>query len=508
MFDSEFYPTPYSVISYMILPNEVKGKKFLEPQAGKGDIVDYLYEQGAEDVLACETNQNLRKILADKCKLIGIDFFDLRSDQISHVDYIIMNPPYSNADEHILHAYNIAPNGCKIRCLCNYETINKLYTSRRKELMSIIDTYGSYENIGNRFRDAERKTGIDIAFIKIDKPASFEKNEFEGFFMDEEPEEAGSNGIMKFNAVRDIVQRYVNSVKCFDEHKVISDKMNSLTGSFKTGSFGFTIGYDKIIFTKKDFCKELQRAAWQSIFSKLNMEKYSTKGVKEDINKFVENQYNVPFTMKNVFHMLHIVIGTQQSRMDKAILEVFDKVTKHYDENRYDVEGWKTNSHYLLNKKFIMPSAVSVGWSGEVSRGSWSTSSFELIEDLLKAMCYVSGDNYSKFISLDDFISYKFKLVNSEGDFINDKGYDFDVKITSRSFNEIERKKADYPGSKIRTDDIEFGKWFDWAYFRVKAYKKGTLHIEFKDTELWSKFNQIVAKLKGYPLYEYKKNAK
>ena len=30
-----------------------------------------------------------------------------------------MNPPFSNADKHILHTYEIAPRGCKIIALCN-----------------------------------------------------------------------------------------------------------------------------------------------------------------------------------------------------------------------------------------------------------------------------------------------------------------------------------------------------------------------------------------------------
>ena len=55
--------------------------------------------------------------------------------------------------------------------------------------------------------------------------------------------------------------------------------------------------------------------------------------------------------MKNIYRMLEIVIGTQSQRMDKAMIEVFDKVTERYSENRYNLEGWKTNSHYLVNKK-------------------------------------------------------------------------------------------------------------------------------------------------------------
>ena len=29
--------------------------------------------------------------------------------------------------------------------------------------------------------------------------------------------------------------------------------------------------------------------------------------------------------------------------------------------------------------------------------------------------------------------------------------------------------------------DVEFGQWFDWNFFECKSYKKGTLHVKFKD---------------------------
>jgi hypothetical protein len=41
-------------------------------------------------------------------------------------------------------------------------------------------------------------------------------------------------------------------------------------------------------------------------------------------------------------------------------------------------------------------------------------------------------------------------------------------------------------------------------FFKYKGYKNGNMHYEFKDAEVWARFNQRVAKLKGFPLYEAK----
>lgn len=63
-----------------------------------------------------------------------------------------MNPPFSNAAKHILHAWEIAPEGCEIISLCNWETIKNSYSSERRQLEEIIDNYGDDSvNLGKCF---------------------------------------------------------------------------------------------------------------------------------------------------------------------------------------------------------------------------------------------------------------------------------------------------------------------------------------------------------------------
>ncbi len=468
MFNKDFYPTPEAVILQMIEGYDIQGKTVLEPSAGKGNIVDVLLSHGA-NVIACENNKDLQKILTTKCKVIADDFLTVQAADISHVDFIIMNPPFSADEDHILHAWNIAPAGCKIITLCNLETVNLYYkhgTKKQQQIESLLKNYGRYENLGNCFSTAERKTDVEISLIHLQKPADNYESEFNGFFLDEEPEEQGS-GIMSYNVVRDLVNRYIAAVKLYDEQLELGLKMNALTGEFfgeyHSSKFAFTMKADEKNVSRSDFKKELQKGGWKHIFSKLNMDKYTTKGLEADINEFVEKQTNIPFTMKNIYAMLEIVIGTTGQRMDKALLEVFDKLTEHYSENRYHVEGWKTNSHYLINKKFIMPSVVSKGWSGqmEVNYNGWA----QPINDIIKALCYISGSNYDTltYPTLQDFVRH----------------------LTP-----------------------DFGRWYSWGFFEIKGYKKGTMHFEFQNEDVWAQFNQRIAKLKGYPLYEGVKTKK
>lgn len=458
MFNPDFYPTPEEVIFEMLQGYSIENKVILEPSAGKGNIIDFLNLNGAKEVLFCENNEDLATICGNKAKFLTTDFLELESIQISHINFIIGNPPFSNADKHILHAYNIAPAGCKIIMLCNANTIENSYTQSRKELKTIIQNFGSFRNLGSSFEDSERETSVKIGLIDISKPGADYSTEFEGFYLEDEEEPEG-DGIMSYNVVRDLVNRYIESIKIFDRQLEEAQKMNQLTVGYFSVKMGFVVTENDKPIQRNEFKKEMQKSGWYFIFNKMNMQKHSTKGLREDINKFVEQQSEIPFTMRNIYKMLQLVVGTTGQRMDKAILEVFDKVTMHYHDNRFSVEGWKTNEHYLLGKKFIFP------WMIDTEKWSWnkynarlrSSSNAEIIEDLIKALCYLTGDNYDNFDSLHSFIG---------------------------------------------KDNLPYGEWKEWSYFKIKGFKKGTMHFEFKDVKLWEMFNQRVGMLKGYPLYE------
>lgn len=470
--NSDLFPTHISTIEEMCYGIDLRNKTVLEPSAGLGDIVDYCSKNGAK-VLACEIIPELRDILKSKeCKIIGEDFLQINSDDVSHIDYIIMNPPFSADEKHILHAFEIAPNGCEIISLCNWETYNNhIYSKIRMQLWRLVQNYGNAKNLGNIFSDAERKTDAEIGLIKIKKPGSKKENEFEGFFLTEEEEEQ-YDGLQQYNFVRDVVNRYVGAVKIFDEQIDCAIKMNTLTKEFSRTSIALSFTQKDAEIKRDDYKKELQKSAWNWVINKFNLYKYSTQGLKEDINKFVETQTQIPFTMRNIYKMIEIIIGTVGNRMDKALLEVFDKLTERYHDNRWGVEGWKTNSHYLINQKFILPYVAPFdnryGWM------EFSDRTCEVLNDMTKALCFVSGDNYETKIGTG-----KFDTFNKE--------------ITVDKYIRFQWQKK---------EEIEYGQWFDWGFFEVKLFKKGTGHFKFKNRDVWALFNQNIARIKGFPLPE------
>lgn len=470
MFNKDFFPTPEDVISRMLFNEDIQGKVILEPSAGKGNIVDYLQKNGAKEVIACELNNDLAKIVQSKCRLLASDFLMVESSEVSHIDLIVMNPPFSNDEKHILHAWEIAPAGCTVISLCNANTISNTYSNKREQIKELINLYGKTEDFDSCFEDAERKTDVDIACIWLYKPKTGE-DEFTGYFSLEEEVEEQGDGLVKYNYIRDLVGRYTDAVRLFDSVMEVSNRVNSITapisqygikfGAYRSGERNYNS--DKGI-TRDEYKKELQKQCWMKIFNDMKMDKYVTKGVKETINKFVEQQVHVPFTMKNIYKMLELIVGTHGSRMNKVLIEAFENICSYsWSENCTGGEHWKTNSDYMVNKRFIVPYICDYDarWATDYVKVGYS--SYDKIGDIVKGLCFLTGMNYNDTTSLESF---------------------------------------------VRNLKMQWGQWYEWGFFRIRGYKKGTMHFEFTDEKVWQQFNMRVAEIKGWRLPTTSNNTK
>ena len=466
--NTDFYPTPEEVINTMMMGENIIGKTILEPSAGSGNIVRWLKNNGAGEVIACEKDKHLQKLLAGECQLLAEDFLSVMVEQVSHIDYIVMNPPFSEGIRHIRHAFEIAPAGCTIVALCNSTNLEKTWNSEYVTFQELVKLYGNSEYIGTAFDTAERKTDVGISIVKLYKEGEADE-EFADYLFSNEDDMLNANqteGLVQYNLVRDLVNRYVSAVKLFDETMAAANKINDMA-RFDDGDrtrahylpieFGaYSFDGKHIHVTRQQYKKQMQRYYWRIIFDKLNMEKYATNGLREQLNRFIEKQVEVPFTMHNIYQVLNMAIQTTGQRMDKALLEAFDLICSLSAENSTAGEKWKTNANYMVNRKFIVPYMTSYDarWPRDYVTLSYSSNETK-VTDVVKALCYITGTNYDSIRPLNGLI-YESK--------------------------------------------IPYGEWFEWGFFRVKAFKKGTMHFEFLDEAVWAKFNQAVAKQRGWVL--------
>lgn len=457
MFHNEFFPTPELALELMNL--DVSGKVILDPSAGSGNILDYAKKHFAKKTLAIEITDELRQIVGSKHELIGKDFFDVKEEDLSHIDMIIMNPPFSNADKHILKAWEVAPGGCEIVAICNAQTIENDYSMTRKQLLTTINNYGNYQNIGQLFTEAERKTDVEISLIKLFKPKRGNDFNFEGFFMEEDEVQIEQEGIQRYDEVKALVNRYIGAIKKFDSMFSELENLNNLTSQLGISKLELELSRNERIMDRDSFAKTIQKRSWQYIFRKMNLEKFVTSGVMKDINKFVEQQTKYPFTMKNIYKMFEIIIGTREQTFNRALEEAIDKITMHTHENRYQVEGWKTNSGYMLNEKFIVENIVGFNYSSDL-KVKYDSYGVNRIDDLMKVICQIMGHNYSEIGTMHNY------------------------------FN---------------SQPITPNKWYEFVFFDVKFFKKGTAHFKFKEKDTWYRVNQSYAKIKGFTLHHENK---
>ena len=154
---------------------------------------------------------------------------------------------------------------------------------------------------------------------------------------EDEEEEYEGNGLIQHNEVRAMVNRYIGTMKIFDQVQKNLESLKYMGAQVGIHKFSITVGYREEITNKEDFLKKLQKESWNHIFNRMNLEKYVTSGVMKNINKFVEQQQQVPFTMKNIYQMMNIIVGTREENLQKALIEAVDNLTQFTHENRVRV---------------------------------------------------------------------------------------------------------------------------------------------------------------------------
>jgi hypothetical protein len=470
MFGEQFYPTPREVILKMVEPFKYSKKRrdstyegysfgglsIFDPEGGNGAILDLISEvsqYNTPKLFTCEIDHNLASILKEKnYRLIGNDFLDYQDDYF--FDIIFMNPPFKNGAEHVLKGWDVVKAGGSVHALLNSETTSNLCNKNRVLLNQLIKDNGSIEELDSCFSNAERKTDVKVVLVRLYKPEEESKFKFSFEGNDKETEMNFDNDIvgdeLALNDVLGSVIRshdktklaYINYIKARKELEYYSEPI------IPKGSCIINIANESLKNNKSlesaynDFNDGFKFLTWKKIINMVGIDKLMTSHVRANFSKFTEGQSNMSITKDNIRDLVMMLVQNSGTILDQAVVDVFDLFTKYHKENRCHVEGWKTNESWKVNKKVILPYYVEVGY-----RGYFSTNHrhYEDYRDIEKAMCYLTGKDYKAINSIEDCI---------------------------KNFEVGSSKKADS------------------EFFEFRCYKKGTVHIFFKEESLWARFNQ------------------
>jgi predicted RNA methylase len=461
----EFYPTPPSIIERMLKGfdrSDIREWQILEPSAGTGSILDYLTTQlrvSKAQLYAIEADAELSYNLQGKeYRVIGHDFLEYDSDYA--FDLVVMNPPFSNGDQHLLKAWEVMQSG-HIVCLLNEETIKNPYTERRKLLKHIIEQHGSVEYLGPVFRSAARKTDVGIAMVKLhknepDRRFIFDFGQYETEERPDFTEDIAGNTVALNDVIGNTLRQYDQTKKAYIDY-IKAKKALEFYSQGLVHESGKVMDMADKAFQKDDlpgsynrFTNELKMSSWVRILSKLNIEKYLTAGVRANFTKFRANQGGMDLTRENIRNLVGMIVANRSNIMTQAVVDVFDIFTKFHEQNRAHIEGWKTNSAWKVNRKVILPWYLSWGYSNHFTINHRRYDEFH---DIDKVMCWLTGKQLESIDRLSDAI-----------------------------------KRVRIGDSGLHTSE----------FFEFRCFKKNTLHLTFRDTNLWDRFNQEACKGKNW----------
>ncbi|HBV97432.1 MAG: DNA methyltransferase [Peptococcaceae bacterium BICA1-7] len=476
MYINEFYPTPLKLINKMlsgIRLNEIK--TILEPSAGKGDIVSalknkyeaqrYRYSKCEIDIDVVEIDANLRHILKGQgYKVIHDDFLTLQT--YKSYDLIVMNPPFSSGDKHLLKALDMQKNGGKIVCLLNAETIRNPYTNKRKDIVRRLEEFDAeVEYIDDAFANAERKTDVEIALVKVNIPkAERESMILKGLRRAEscECEKAETRTLTHGEFFKRIVAQYNFEIRA--GIALIREYLAMLPlvkRSFKDGGstpiLKLEVQDAEHATMVNSYIEKVRYKYWEALFLSEEFSSMLTTKMRDQYMDRIRELKDYDFSLFNIWQIREEISRNLLKSVEKTIIALFDDFSHKWNwvnetsRNIHYYNGWKTNKAWVINKKVIIPNMCAwASWSGKLN---YDYNIIQRLADIEKVFNYLDG-------GLTDHIDLRENLKQAE------------VKGQTRKIS--------------------------LKFFMVTFFKKGTCHIEFTNLELLKKFNLFGSQRKGW----------
>lgn len=469
MLQNEFFPTPKEVIDEMLEPYDLRGKKCLDPSAGAGAILDAIHDRASHRygnsknlLYAIELDPDLRYTLQGKdYTVISSDF--LAYDEPTRFDLIAMNPPFSEGVKHVLKAWDILNDDGDLVALLNAESVKNLCNKERELLADLVEKHGDVEFLGQCFKNAERPTNVEVAMIRLCKPPvkrfDFDMGQF-NFHETISDEEFQSNPLASANFLESLVGQYKGAERALIERYENSKKLNFFLQGVQTDKYSSLPDSINVLkFSLDDQISSLKSIFWELVFRKSKIGQRTTSKFQRDFDEYRKSQKNMAFTVENVQEMLLLFFGNYDQIMLDSLVEVFDKATSYHEENKIHTEGWKTNKGYKLNKKIIWPRGVT-----------YDDKYFSKFD------CYYSQD------FLDDIDRILCWLVGKKPEELRWSTHTA-LRNQCRGANDGKLCYSD----KFYSD-----------FFEMRMFKKGTLHLVFRDLKLLEDFNRKAAQGKKW----------
>jgi hypothetical protein len=214
-----------------------------------------------------------------------------------------------------------------------------------------------------------------------------------------------------------------------------------------------------------------EKKYWKALLQNREFTKQLTNNLQNELYNKVETLANYDFTIENIEELKKEVSTKIVCGVEKTIIELFDTLSRKHSwcketsKNIHYFNGWKTNQSWKINKKVILP----LNWQDSFAR--------RLHPD-----------------SVDVDYSTRNKLTDIE-----------------KALMFLDRNKIDTETSVehvcMAMKQHSKSKGVEFRYFTADFYKKGTVHLTFKDEALLHRFNIFGCQYKKWLPPSYSKKS-
>lgn len=319
-----------------------------------------------DDIDCVEIDPNLRACLVGKgYRVVHDDFLDFYTRK--RYDLVIMNPPFSEGDMHLLHALSLCEHGGQIACVLNAKTIRNPFTNSRKALLKELHRCGAMIRfMSNGFKKADRRTDVEIALINVDIPASdvdtsifdnLQKAQQKTIEVDDMNEVAPADNVERL--IREYDLLCAAGIAFLRSYNGIAPRIMSGTEDYAAPIITLKVAGESCSGlcgsgTLNEFLRHARARYWHELFSLPELRERMTSDMQKEYSDTIREMQDYEVSRFNIQQVLDKIRGQLASGVEAAIVKCFDKLSAEHsyhsgieNENVHYYNGWKTNkAHY------------------------------------------------------------------------------------------------------------------------------------------------------------------
>lgn len=380
-----------------------------------------------ENMLTAEELQRYKSLhrlrderLYANVRMVHNDFLNFET-QIRY-DAVIMSPPFSSGEEHLLKALQLMKNGGKITCLLSVDTVQNLATDNRRMLIEKLSALNAeIEYVDIAFTDTEDlQKSSKAAIVRVQIPKGHAKRKSFILADLQKDERTSKKKIAHENPkaltskndwIEQAVERYnfeiTAGMKLYEEYLQILEFMNADVKSPSRHSGRLiTLRCGNTEFTPNGFVEKIRQKYWHAFFHNDEFTRNLTTNLANTFRDLINDAVNYEFCVYNINRILQNVASLMDDALSDTIDALFNKLSEEHSyypecyKNKHYYDGWTHNRAHMVNtEKVIIPSYGCYNrWYPE-KLDSYNISG--LLGDIEKTLDYLAADSFYEYEPID-----------------------------------------------------------------------------------------------------------